>query len=133
MITLSNIIEKLEAGGVVKRERLYHSERFKKYRLLNDVIVTMSNGNPLLIPEGFKWDLSSSPRFLWAIFPPDGDFEIAALIHDYLYQNQIYSRKFSDREMYAWSKVANKKNPVDNFLRYIAVRALGWLVWKKYI
>ena len=37
------------------------------------------------VPKGFKSDLATIPRFLWPILPPDGDYQAAAIIHDFLY------------------------------------------------
>lgn len=108
-----------------------------KYVLLETLNIRLTNGDFITIEEGFVWDLSSVPRFLWGIFPPDGDFELAALIHDYLYRNKIKSRKFADVEMFTWSKaVAGTLNrdswaDVDNWIRYAMVRILGWIVWIK--
>lgn len=127
----------MEKGGVIQKERLYWSiNRWKQYKLLNDVVVKLSNDKVITIPQGFEWDLSSSPRLLWSILPPDGDFEIASLIHDYLYRNKLGNRFFADYEMYVWSKASNGtvrislKN-MDNIVRYWAVRMFGWLVWNK--
>jgi hypothetical protein len=39
------------------------------------------------VPAGFVTDLASIPRPLWAIFPPDGNYAPAAVIHDWLYRN----------------------------------------------
>jgi hypothetical protein len=81
--------------------------------------------------------LSSVPRFLWWLLPPDGDFQIGALIHDYLYENNINSRKFADLEMYKWScTISGTKNllslrNLDNKIRLIGVRLFGWYVWNK--
>jgi hypothetical protein len=36
------------------------------------------------VPIGFKTDLASLPRFLWAVFPPYGKYLRAAIIHDFL-------------------------------------------------
>jgi Protein of unknown function (DUF1353) len=38
------------------------------------------------IPAGYNYDKASTPRLLWGWFPPDGEHEAAALIHDRLYQ-----------------------------------------------
>lgn len=129
-ITLNNVADRLQVGGVITRERIYHPQKWKDYRLLNDVTVQLTNGEVILIPSGFTWDLSSVPRLLWFILPPDGDFEIAALIHDYLYQNVLFTRSFSDKQMFAFSNATNK-NKVDNLLRFIGVRLFGFIVWNR--
>lgn len=140
-ITLTNVRQRLVNGGVIQKERLYFSkDKWKQYVLLNDVVIELSNGHLITIPKGFKWDLSSVPRMFWSILPPDGDFEIAALIHDFLYQHHrthpyiYFKRSFADLEMFLWSKAANGTQKVsmkriDNYTRYFGVRLFGWIVW----
>jgi len=71
------------------------------------------------------------------ILPPDGDFESASLIHDFLYITKVESRKFADDEMLKWSKVVSGTNNkislrnLDNQVRYISVRLFGWIVWNR--
>ncbi len=136
-INLDNARQLLEIGSVIQKERLYSADdKSKQYLLLTDIYAELSDGTKINIPRGFKWDLSSVPRLLWPILPPDGDFEIAALIHDYLYRftdkkaDKIGDRKFADKEMYLWSKAVNNSHwwfRIDNYLRYVGVRAFGWL------
>lgn len=136
IITLENCREELEKGGVIQRERLYSSsDKWKEYKLLKDVNIKLSNGDTIKIPKNFEWDLSSVPKVLWSIMSPDGDFEIAALIHDYLYTENYLSREFADKEMYKWSIVSNGTDKIsfkniDNWLRYIGVKFFGNKAWK---
>lgn len=39
------------------------------------------------IPEKFKTDFASIPRIFWSIFPPDGIYTQAAVLHDFLCEN----------------------------------------------
>jgi len=106
----------------------------------------LSNGDKIFIPKGFTWDLSSVPRLFWWVFAPDGDFELAYLIHDFLwinkeemathfeYYDMNFNQKFTDDEMLKWAKVTNgteniSLRNIDNYTRYYAVRTFGWLVW----
>lgn len=130
-ITLENIFDRLQSGEVlITRRRLFRPSKWKQYELLHDVDIRLSNGDVIKIEKGFQWDLSSVPRFLHGILSPDGDFEAAAMIHDWLYQNKLYTRKFNDKEMLLWSNAING-NRTDNFIRWIAVRAFGWIVYRK--
>lgn len=132
ILTLDNIKQELYKGMVCPKDRIYGKK--KQYKLLTDVYVQLSNNELIKIHNGFEWDLSSVPRILWFILPPDGDFEIAALIHDYLYRSGKYSRKFADKEMLKWSRVSNSSNifnRIDNNVRYIGVRAFGWYMYNK--
>lgn len=136
-VSLDNVRSALEKGGVIQKERIYTpDDKGKEYLLLKDVEVYTSFDQLIRIPAGFKWDLSSVPRLLWPILPPDGDFEIAALIHDYLYRttdslgDKYCTRKEADYEMYVWSKATNNKRKwfrIDNWLRWKGVRIFGWI------
>lgn len=105
----------------------------------NGLNFRLSNGDIINIPENYCWDGSSVPRIFWWFFSPDGDFEIASLIHDFLYENKKnlkYDRKFADKEMFIWSNVVNGTNKrsfrnFDNKIRYYFVRMFGSFVWNK--
>lgn len=108
-------------------------KRFRRggiWRVEEDITVYLSNGLFIRIPAGFETDFSSVPAPFWGLFPPYGNFLLAALIHDYLYVNQIVSRKFADKEMLIWSNVLNK-NKFDNYTRYYMVRCFGW-TWRRF-
>ena len=137
-ITIENVIAKLKSGWGVKKQRLYNSnDKWRKYKLLETLEIELTNGKVILIEEGFEWDLSSTPRFLWALLPPDGNFELAALIHDYLYRYQLFGRTFADKEMLIWSKILHTTKSkislrrLDNKIRFWAVRLFGKKAWKK--
>lgn len=135
--SLKNIRTELtENRNPIKMKRVYGNNSINNYELLENVSFELSNGKGIIIPKGYKWDLSSVPRFLWWLLPPDGDFQIGALIHDFLYENKLTSRKFADQEMYKWSVAASgTKNQslrnIDNKLRLAGVRAFGWYVYNK--
>lgn len=41
------------------------------------------------VPGGFVSDLTSVPRVLWPLLPPDGEYQEAAVLHDYLYSLDV--------------------------------------------
>jgi len=142
--TLQNILkESIEDNPVIIR-RIIAGKKWHTYELMQSISVKLSDGRTIFLHKGFTWDLSSVPRIFWAILPPDGNFIIAALIHDFLYQNwkQMYwlwlmndPRKFADTEMLLWSKAMNgtKKlslKKIDNYTRYYGVRLFGKTAWK---
>ena len=138
MITLDNINQLQEDYSIVKKQRVHGSNNKTRYRLLEDLHIKLSFGLDITIPKGFVWDASSTPRLFWWLLPPEGDFEIAALIHDYLYERKVTPRDIADIEMLIWSKKVNgtKKislKKIDNYTRYIGVRLFGWLVWRKIV
>jgi hypothetical protein len=45
---------------------------------------------PITVPAKFETDGASVPRALWRVFPPfDGDYDAAAVLHDYAYRNSL--------------------------------------------
>lgn len=108
-----------------------------QYVLLEELNIMLRNGMVITIEKGFTWDLSSVPRLMWGILPPDGNFELASLIHDYLYKTKLMTQKQADEEMFAWSKaVAGTEgrkswSDIDNWVRYAGVRLFGWKVYNK--
>lgn len=138
MITLDNINELQEDYSVIKKQRVQGSNNKTRYRLLEDLQIELSSGIIMFIHKGFVWDASSTPRLLWWLLPPEGDFEIASLIHDYFYFYKCLDRKQADKEMLIWSKKVNSTKKIslkniDNYTRYLGVRLFGWLVWNNYV
>lgn len=44
----------------------------------------------IVVPVGFVTDGASVPRILWNLYPPfDGDYDAAAVLHDYAYQHSV--------------------------------------------
>ncbi len=142
--TLDNIYKESKLFNPVIVSRIIVGKKWHTYRLYKSIRVELSNEIVITIPRGFTWDLSSVPRFLWAVLPPDGNFIIGALIHDYLYQNWFWitwlnsmtdPRKFTDTEMLLWSKAMNGTNKIsikkiDNYTRFYGVRLFGAKAWK---
>jgi len=84
-----------------------------------------------IVPVGFVTDGASTPRVLWALFPPLDKYSMAALVHDYLYQNNSFGRKACDKvflELMVHLDVARWKRQA----MYRAVRLGGWRPYKKY-
>ena len=150
MITLDNVNQLQKEYSLISKTKIRGNNSKPRYRLDVTLEIQLSNGMNIEIPKGFEWDLSTVPRFAWGLLAPDGDFELAYLIHDYLWINKEemfthfdyydlnFNQKFTDDEMLKWSKVTNgTKNislrNIDNYIRYYAVRLFGWLVWNEII
>jgi hypothetical protein len=85
----------------------------------------------IVVPNGFSTDFASVPRMLWRVLPPFGEYMLAAVVHDYLYSRGKYKRKTADLVF----RFLMQRLHVDSWkLRtmYWAVRALGWVAWKKH-
>ena len=77
------------------------------------------------VPKGFVTDLASTPRLLWSIYPPFGDYINAAVVHDYLYSIK-FPRDSADKTL----RRILKRDGVPFITRwcfYTAVRLFGWL------
>jgi len=83
------------------------------------------------VPKGTMTDFASSPRVFWIIFPPDGQYTQAAVLHDYLYQTQPFSRKRADKIFLEAMGVLGVKWWV-RYTKYLAVRAGARVPWKNY-
>lgn len=145
--TLENIRDYSRMDNPVILRKVIGGKKWRTHELMQDVTLKLSNDRIITIPKGFTWDLSSVPRIFWAILPPDGNFIISALIHDWLYQNSIFvinwfledskaARKFADREMLAWATAMQGTTKIslrniDNHARYYGVRIGGGFVWDK--
>ncbi|EAW6539825.1 TPA: DUF1353 domain-containing protein [Salmonella enterica subsp. enterica serovar Stanley] len=55
------------------------------------------NSDVIEVPAGFITDLATVPRIFWIMLPPDGKYAKAAIIHDYLYDNALRTKKEADR------------------------------------
>ena len=135
IITEDNIKTFLIDGGL-KIKPIYPIEEFKHWELVEDIEIKLSTNHTITILKGFRFDGSSTPRFLWWALPSYGDFLFGAFLHDYLYDckfyNKYYTRyeaqKMADKEMFHWSNVLNSKNwrkKLDNKIRYYGVRLFG--------
>ena len=102
----------------------------KLWTMFQSIDHTLHNGEVITIPQDFETDLSSVPKILWSIFPPYGNFILAALVHDYLYiADKTRGRRFADKEMLIISNKTHK-NKLDNYIRFIGVRAFGWIYFR---
>jgi hypothetical protein len=67
------------------------------FEVREDLHFHLSDGTTITIPVGFETDFASVPRWLWSVIPPIGKYIIAAVVHDYLYDNRIGTRKEADK------------------------------------
>jgi hypothetical protein len=82
----------------------------------------------IVVPAGFVTDFASVPRAFWALVPPFGRYQMAAIVHDFLYWDQGCTREQAD----ALLRAAMAESMVDPSKRDViwdAVRAFGGAAW----
>jgi len=80
------------------------------------------------VPVGFITDGASTPRVLWALFPPLDKYSMAALVHDYLYRNNVFTRKWCDKVFLALMVHLE----IPRWKRQSMYRAVRWFGRKPY-
>ena len=78
----------------------------------------------LIVPSGFVTDFASVPRIAWQLVPPEGKYDNAACLHDYLYRTHQYPQATCDELL----KEAMQSSDVPAwqvFVIYWAVRLFG--------
>src|SRR5262245_46141191 len=68
-----------------------------EYRVLQTTFV-------VVVPAGFVTDFASTPRALWSVVPPTGRYQLAAVVHDFLYWDQGCAREQADAQMRRWRR-----------------------------
>lgn len=86
----------------------------------------------IVVPKGFETDGASVPRMLWRLFPPfDGDYDAAAVLHDYAYRNGtklVLDRDEAD-QLLLQGMVATDTAVWKRTLIYYGVRLGGGWAW----
>lgn len=105
-------------------ERLYSLVRSLTYKLA-------ANGGTIRIrvPKGYITNFATTPWWAWGIFPPDGPWAAASVVHDYLYEYGLCSRFLAD----AIFRDAMADLGVPLYLRWPMwawVRVFAWLPWR---
>ncbi len=102
------------------------------WEIIEPIIVMLTNGASLKIPENYVTDFTSVPRILWSFIAPIGQYNLAAIIHDYLYTEHDYVRAFADREFLAWMNYFEPEHQTRNKVMFYALRIFGKPRWDKY-
>lgn len=92
-----------------------------QYRVLQTTFV-------IVVPAGFVTDFASTPRALWSVIPPTGRYQLAAVVHDFLYWDQACVREQADAIFRVAMAESNVK-PFERDLMWKAVRRFGQSAW----
>lgn len=105
------------------------------YEELEYHVGSKDSDDVIVVPQGTRTDFASVPRGLWNIFPPDGQYASAAVVHDYLYQEHGDVPKGRGRSRKECDDIfleAMQVLGVPSWKRYtmwLAVRSFGWKAW----
>ena len=106
-------------------------DRWRKWYLDEDIKISLSNGDVLLITKGYRTNLHSVPLvFRWLFKRYDDKDIIAALAHDYLLDTapwHRYDRRSIDNVYKALMDI--HATPLRRFWMPLAVRAWGFLFY----
>ena len=83
------------------------------------------------VKAGLVTDFASVPRFLWPILPPIGRYGRAAVIHDALYQFNVFPRKVCD-EIFLLAMKSDCVSSLKATLLYLGTRLFGWRAYNRY-
>jgi len=89
-----------------------------------------NNGDKIIAPRGFITDLASIPSPFRGVFNVNGLLRAPAVLHDWLYCSQRYSRAESDR-IFLEAMESRGVGRATRYAAYAAVRAFGWVYWSK--
>jgi len=82
----------------------------------------------ITVPKGFVTDFASTPRAIWAILPPNGRYQLAAVVHDFLYWDQGCTRQQADDLLRA-AMAESRVKPRERDIIWQAVRSFGSSAW----
>lgn len=86
------------------------------------------SGETIDVHPNFTTDFTSVPRPMWWLLPKWGKYGNAAVVHDYCYWDQSYSRKRSDEIFKEAMKVLGVPGWQVTTI-YYAVRWFGFFAW----
>jgi len=87
-------------------------------------------GLTFTVPPGFVTNLASTPRRLWSIFPPAGEWNRAAILHDYLYSPHASCSRFLADALFREAMATLGVPWWRRVIMYYAVRLFGWLAYQ---
>jgi hypothetical protein len=98
--------------------------------LLEKDFVFSINGEKHVIPTGFIFDGASIPFGFRNIFnPADTRYMAFALIHDFFYAGEIYTKGINDSVFYVGMKQSGNVPEWKSAMMYTAVVSGGWYVY----
>lgn len=99
--------------------------------LYEPLVFNVSGYGELVVPIGFDTDGCSLPRTFWRLVghPFDMKYLREAILHDWLYRTQEFSRAESDMIFKKVLQDSNKLEPWKIETIFWGLRAGGWVAW----
>lgn len=95
----------------------------REWTVRSKLVFKTKDNTVIEVPKGFKTDSASVPRLFWVIWPPNGEYTKAAVLHDYMfYRKDLYSRKYTNKIF----KQALRSENVGMFTSFIFHLAVKW-------
>ncbi len=93
--------------------------------------VTLNDGGTktIRVPKGFVTDLASTPRIVWSVYPPFGNYLTASILHDYLYWRQSCTKDQADKILYQTMRDGGASQTTQT-LFIDALGAAGGAAWR---
>lgn len=108
-------------------------DRWKVSRGFRYYVGAENSSDYIDVPDGFETDFASVPWGFRNLFPKDGPWTQAAVLHDWLYNTRGVNgrtRKECDGIFLEAMKVLNVAW-IKRETMYRAVRSFGWIYWNK--
>jgi hypothetical protein len=97
--------------------------------LMTDLTYRIGETNHVIVvPAGFVTDFASTPRAFWAVLPPFGNHQLAAIVHDFLYWDQGCTREQAD-DLLRVAMAESRVDPGKRDVIWQAVRTFGGTAW----
>ena len=104
--------------------------KWKLVRPFSYHVGNLQSKTKITIKAGFVTDFASVPSQLWWLIPPWGTYGKAAIVHDWLYHEQIFTRGIADHIFYEAMGVLRVPH-WKRLLMLWAVRLFGRVTWKE--
>lgn len=93
---MQGIIMTIEDNLILKHLSTGAGTRWELYEPFE---YTTKDGYTIVVPKGYRSDGASVPRGLWNLFPVNGRYLPAAIVHDYIYTDMcsVFTKKQADQ------------------------------------
>lgn len=97
----------------------------RRIKLRRALIYRTADGERIVVPKGFECDQTSD------LLARRGDWDIASVIHDFLYWEGKRSRREADA-IYREAMDALEVNALVKWTFWLGVRGFAWNAWRKH-